>query len=80
MTTKSILINLEKLGKLETIADCAEADYERNSEDADREKVFERAYQNEVNMYVRLSKQIAELIGVDEKSLEKWLKRKEIRL
>ena len=60
--------NLIKLEQLEEIANQAEADYEREPENAEYEAAFDRAYENQFAMFMTVSNQIAEFSGIDAKT------------
>lgn len=60
--------NLLKLEQLEEIANHAEADYEREPENAEYEATFDRAYDNQFSMFMTVSNQIAEFAGIDAKT------------
>ena len=60
--------NLIKLEQLEEIANHAEADYEREPENAEYEATFDRAYDNQFAMFMTVSNQIAEFAGIDAKT------------
>ena len=49
---KILLEKLQKLERMEEIANHAEADYEREPENAEYEKTFDLAYQNEFKAYI----------------------------
>lgn len=63
----AIKANLIKLEELEKVANHAEADYEREPENAEYEETFDRAYSAEFAAFIAVSKQIAEFTGMDEK-------------
>ena len=55
---KILLEKLQELERLEEIANHAEADYEREPENAEFEETFDRAYKNEFDAYISLAKYI----------------------
>ena len=55
---KILLEKLQKLERMEEIANHAEADYEREPENAEYEETFDRAYQNEFKAYIEAAKYI----------------------
>lgn len=55
---KILLEKLQKLERMEEIANHAEADYEREPENAEYEEIFDRAYKNEFDAYISLAKYI----------------------
>ena len=55
---KILLEKLQKLERMEEIANHAEADFEREPENAEFEETFDRAYKNEFNAFVDLAKHI----------------------
>lgn len=72
--------NLIKLTRFEEITNHAEADYESDSENVEYEETFDRAYQNEFNMFVKVVNQLSTLLGISENTAKKMLttKRAEI--
>lgn len=56
MTT--LIEKLQKLERMEEIASHAEADYEREPENAEYEATFDLAYQNEFKAYIEAAKYI----------------------
>ena len=72
--------NLLRLEKLEEIANHAEADYEREPENLEFEETFDRAYKNEFDCFLQLSKQIAEFAVLDEKTAPAMIKGKSAEL
>lgn len=66
--------NLLKLERLEEIANHAEADYDREPENAEYEETFDRAYKNEFAAFMAVSGQIAKFAGVDEKTARAMVK------
>ena len=55
---KILLEKLQKLERMEEIANHAEADYERDPENAEYEATFDLAYQNEFKAYIEAAKYI----------------------
>ena len=53
-----LLEKLQKLERMEEIANHAEADYEREPENAEYEATFDLAYQNEFKAYIEAAKYI----------------------
>ena len=79
----NILIEkLQRLEKLEEIANHAEADYEREPESTEYEETFDRAYKNEFEAYVSLAKYIVFITNneIDFNTAKKMIqtKRKEL--
>lgn len=68
--------NLVKLEQLEEIANHAEADYEREPENAEYEATFGQAYRNEFNAFMQVAKQLYEFAGIDEKTTRAMIKDK----
>lgn len=62
---EKIFEELQHLSILEDIANHAEADYDREPENEDYERTFDRAYENEYNSFMKASKMLSEYIGVD---------------
>lgn len=69
---------LEKLARLEEIANHAEADYEREPENKEYEETFDRAYQNEYNALMSVSKLIVKMTNgqIDEKTAREMVRTK----
>lgn len=63
MIMKILLEKLQKLERMEEIANHAEADYEREPENAEFEETFDRAYKNEFDAYISLAKYIEYVTG-----------------
>ena len=55
---KILLEKLQKLERMEEIANHAEADYEMEPENAEYEATFDLAYQNEFKAYIEAAKYI----------------------
>ena len=55
---KILLDKLQKLEQMEEIANHAEADYEREPENAEYEAAFDSSYKNEFKAYVEAAKYI----------------------
>ena len=55
---KILLEKLQKLERMEEIANHAESDYEREPENAEYEAIFDLAYQNEFKAYIEAAKYI----------------------
>ena len=53
-----LLEKMQKLQRMEEIANHAEADYERDPENAEYEATFDLAYQNEFKAYIEAAKYI----------------------
>lgn len=60
---KILLEKLQKLERMEEIANHAEADYEREPENTEFEETFDRAYKNEFGAYISLAKYIEYMTG-----------------
>ena len=60
---KILLEKLQKLERMEEIATHAEADYEREPENAEYEATFDLAYQNEFKAYIEAAKYIEYMTG-----------------
>ena len=60
---KILLEKLQKLERMEEIANHAEADYDREPENAEYEEAFDRAYKNEFDAFVSLAKYIEYMTG-----------------
>lgn len=60
---KILLEKLQKLERMEEIATHAEADYEREPENAEFEETFDRAYKNEFDAYISAAKYIEYMTG-----------------
>ena len=60
---KILLEKLQKLERMEEIANHAEADYDREPENAEYEETFDRAYKNEFDEFVSLAKYIEYMTG-----------------
>ena len=60
---KILLEKLQKLERMEEIATHAEADYEREAENAEFEETFDRAYKNEFEAYISAAKYIEYMTG-----------------
>ena len=55
---KILLEKLQKLERMEEIANHAEADYDREPENAEYEETFDRAYKNEFDAFINAAKYI----------------------
>ena len=60
---KILLEKLQKLERMEEIANHAEADYERDPENAEYEATFDRAYKNEFEAFVSIAQYIEYMTG-----------------
>ena len=60
---KILLEKLQKLERMEEIANHAEADYEREPENAELESAFEEAYKAEFDAYINAAKYIEYITG-----------------
>ncbi len=60
---KILLEKLQRLERMEEIANHAQADYEREPENAEYEETFDRAYKNEFEAFVILAKYIEYITG-----------------
>ena len=58
-----LLEKLQKLERMEEIANHAEADYDREPENEEYEETFDRAYKNEFDAFVSLAKYIEYMTG-----------------
>lgn len=71
---------LKELEELETIANFAEAAYEKNPENKKIETEFDVAYQNQFNAFLELSEMLAKYIGCDIKVARKMISGKRTQL
>lgn len=62
---KKIIDELTRLENLEEIANHAEADYDREPENVEYEKMFDDAYKAEYTAFMAVSTLISNWIGVD---------------
>lgn len=62
---KKIIDELTKLEKLEEIANHADADYDREPENAEYEKTFDDAYKNEYAAFMAVATMLSSWIRVD---------------
>ena len=78
---KILLEKLQKLERMEEIANHAEADYDREPENAEYEETFDRAYENEYNAFMLVASQISEFAGIDIKAAREIVrvKREELK-
>lgn len=60
---KILFEKLQKLERMEEIANHAEADYEREPENEEYEKTFGIAYKNEFNAYIEAAKYMECMTG-----------------
>ena len=60
---KILFEKLQKLERMEEIANHAEADYEREPENEEYEKTFGIAYKNEFNAYIEAAKYMEYMTG-----------------
>lgn len=69
---------LEELTRLEEIADKADAEYESEPENGEKEKAFEKAYQAEYNAFMAVSELIVKMTGgqIDIKTARAMVKTK----
>ena len=79
---KILLEKLQRLEKMEEIANHAEADYEREPENAEYEETFDRAYKNEFDAFVSLAKYIEYITGgeIDFMTAKKMIQTKRAEL
>lgn len=79
---KILLEKLQKLERLEEIANHAESDYEREPENTEFEETFDRAYKNEFGAYISLAKYIEYVTGgeIDFNTAKKIIKTKRSEL
>lgn len=75
-----IKANLIKLEQLEKITGHAESDYEKEPMNEEYEETFDRAYKNEFNIYIKVSKQLAAFAGISENTARKIIKTKRSEL
>ena len=77
---EKMIEKLAQLERLEEIANHAEADYDKEPENAEAEKRFDLAYQNEYNAFIELATMLSDYIGVDIKTSRSMIqgKRKEL--
>lgn len=77
-----LIEKLQRLKRLEEISNHAEADYEREPENAEYEEIFDRAYRNEFEAFVSLAKYIVFITNneIDFNTAKKMIqtKRKEL--
>lgn len=62
---KKMIDELTKLERLEEIANHADADYDREPENAEYEKRFDDAYKNEYTAFMNVATMLSGWIGVD---------------
>ena len=69
---------LEKLARLEEIANHAEADYEREPENREFEELFDKAYQNENDAFMAVSELIVKITSgqIDMKTAREMVRTK----
>ena len=60
---KILLEKLQKLERMEEIANHAEADYDREPENAEYEATFDLAYKNEFDAFINAAKYIEYMTG-----------------
>ena len=79
---KILLEKLQKLERMEEIANHAEADYDREPENAEYEETFDRAYKNEFDAFVSLAKYIEYMTGgeIDFMTAKKMIQTKRAEL
>ena len=79
---KILLEKLQKLERMEEIANHAEADYDREPENAEYEETFDRAYKNEFDVFVSLAKYIEYMTGgeIDFMTAKKMIQTKRAEL
>lgn len=61
--TNELKKRLEELERLEEIANKAEAEYEADCMNEEKENAFDVAYQNEYNAFMAVSEMIVEMTG-----------------
>lgn len=61
---KKMIEELARLERLEEIANHAEADYDREPENADYEKAFDETYKNEYASFMAVSTMLSDYTGV----------------
>ena len=62
---EKMIEELARLERLEDIANHAEADYDRDPENAEYEKAFDETYKNEYASFMAVSTMVSDYIGVD---------------
>lgn len=62
---KKMIEELARLERLEEIANHAEADYDREPENAEYEKAFDDTYKNEYASFMTVSTMLSDYTGVD---------------
>lgn len=62
---KKMIDKLTELEKLEEIANHADADYDREPENAEYEKTFDDAYKAEYTAFMAVATMLSDWIGVD---------------
>lgn len=62
---KKMIEELVRLERLEEIANHAEADYDREPENAEYEKAFDETYKNEYASFMAVSTMISDYVGID---------------
>ena len=62
---KKMIEELTRLERLEEIANHAEADYDREPENAEYEKAFDETYRNEYASFMEVSTMLSDYTGVD---------------
>lgn len=62
---KKMIEELVRLERLEEITNHAEADYDKEPENAEYEKAFDTAYRNEYDSFMTMSTMLTEYTGVD---------------
>lgn len=62
---KKMIDELNRLERLEEIANHAEADYDREPENAEYEKAFDDAYKNQYSSFMAVATMLSDFIGVD---------------
>lgn len=69
---------LEELTRLEEIANKADAVYEAEPENKEKEKAFDEAYKAEMDVFMAVSEMIVEITGgqIDSKTARKMVKTK----
>lgn len=68
--------NLVKLQKAEELADQTEKKYEEEQENLEAENAFDKAYKEEFDLYMLVSRQLSEFAGIDEKTARAIVKTK----
>lgn len=77
---KKMIEELARLERLEEIANHAEADYDREPENAEYEKAFDETYKNEYALFMAVSTMLSDYTGVDIATARAMVNRKRTEL